>query len=130
MFIIYKLTVLYRNVYDRDQFVSYHKKEIAPRMLIIPGVMKVTLTSIQPLQMDPNVSQEGEFCFMGETFFVNKQAFETALQSQAAMEAAEFFLTDVLNDNSIYIGNIYTYNSLEDTESNVVMMHKINDPSA
>lgn len=82
---MYKTIGLYKRMPNEEEFLHFYTNEIIPRLLNIPGVIKVEVT-----QLISQTNSPDDYFFMAETYFASPEALQQVLNSE---EGAEVFST-------------------------------------
>ena len=98
--IMFKIQGLYKNVYDLEAFEEYYTKVIIPKVLSVPGVLKVDYTTLyhstdeQPKGLD-NIH------VMTETYFESIDEMRRILDSEVGIAITK--MVSALSDGVIQI---------------------------
>jgi hypothetical protein len=98
--IMFKVQGLYKNVYDLEAFEEYYTKVLIPKILSVPGVLKVDYTTLYH-STDEQPEGLDNIHVMTETYFESVEEMKRVLTSEVGIEITN--LISSLTDDVIQI---------------------------
>jgi uncharacterized protein (TIGR02118 family) len=108
---MFKTVGLYREMENPQAFETYYINQIVPKILKIPGVVRVEVTRIFPSPIQPSKQDGNSFFLMSETYFESSEALQNALSTPEGMEAARLIMEAAKNDLEVYVGKADFFHS-------------------
>jgi len=96
---MYKTIGLYKRMPNEDEFLHFYSNVIVPKLLSLPGVIKVEVTQISPQSDSPD-----EYFLMAETYFASPEALQQVLNSSEGKEVLSTMMEHAAPFLSSYIG--------------------------
>ncbi|MGA8942690.1 MAG: EthD family reductase [Thermoactinomyces sp.] len=109
---MYKVIGFYKKEEGIEDFIKYLKEVLIPRVLRIPGVIKVEYTDLMVSNSSPTpVTKENDFAFMCEIYFASPEALQIALESEQGKIITEVWVSQAANYMVAYVGKEEVYNA-------------------
>lgn len=97
---MYKTIGLYKRMDNAEEFYDHFTNVVVPRLLNIPGILKVDVTRLHSTEM----SNDSTFFMMIETYFVSYEGFQRVITSPEGQEALADILSLQADCLTAYVG--------------------------
>jgi uncharacterized protein (TIGR02118 family) len=97
-FLMIKIQGLYKNVWDLDEFEKYYTTVLVPKILSIPGIIKMNYTSLYH-SSDKQPEGLNDIHVMTETYFESVELMREILSSEEAIEITKM-ITALSEENA------------------------------
>jgi uncharacterized protein (TIGR02118 family) len=97
-FLMIKIQGLYKNVWDLDEFEKYYTTVLVPKILSIPGIIKMNYTSLYH-SSDKQPEGLNDIHVMTETYFESVEVMREILSSEEAIEITKM-ITALSEENA------------------------------
>ncbi|TCS91975.1 EthD family reductase [Hazenella coriacea] len=110
---MFKIVGLYRVHNQNEGFEQYYVNELVPRLLEIPGVIKVEVTRLAPSPFHDTlgVKEETPYFMQGDMYFESAESLQEALSSPEGIEVARLIIENAFEFVTLYVGDSYTFHS-------------------
>lgn len=107
---MFKTVGIYKNIKNPEQFEQYYVKEVMPKMLCLPGVIKMELTSLfhASTQQTEGI---GEAQLIIETYFESAETIKRLSVSPEGLELAKIITNNTAGELASFIGRGKTFYS-------------------
>ncbi|MBA4603222.1 EthD family reductase [Thermoactinomyces mirandus] len=109
---MFKVIGFYKKEEGIEEFIEYLKNVLIPRVLQVPGVIKVEYTDLVVSNSSPTpVTKDNDFAFMCEIYFASPEALQIALDSEHGKIITEVWVKHATNYMVAYVGKEEVYNA-------------------
>lgn len=109
---MFKVIGFYKKNEGIEEFIEYLKRVLIPRVLQVPGVVKVEYTDLVVSNSSPTpVTKDNDFAFMCEIYFASPEALQIALESEQGKIITEVWVNQAANYMVAYVGKEEVYNA-------------------
>ena len=107
---MYKIIGYYKRKEGIEGFVEELKDVLIPRILQIPGVIKVEVTDLMVSNSSPTeVTPDNDFAFMCEIYFASPEALQKILASEEGQTVAHTWINHAADYLVAYVGKEEVY---------------------
>lgn len=109
---MFKTVGIYKNIVDIDKFEKYYVSEVIPRMLRLPGVIKMEVTSLfhASEQQAQGIDQAQ---LIIETHFESAETLKKLSSSPEGQEIAKFIINNQAGELASFVGREKSFYSLQ-----------------
>jgi uncharacterized protein (TIGR02118 family) len=109
---MFKTIALYKEIEDAEAFEDFYVNEFIPKMLSLPGVVKLEVNRLLPAPFGGRAeSEEPSYFLLCETYFESAEALQRLLQSPEGMEAASVIMERASEFMTLYVGKEEVYSN-------------------
>ncbi|WP_124728368.1 EthD family reductase [Staphylospora marina] len=100
---MYKTIGLYKQMENPEEFIDFYEQVITPRLLCLPGVVKVEMTRLMASPFRES-QDESAYFLMVETSFESPEALQQVLQSPEGMETVRLLVERAGESMTAFVG--------------------------
>lgn len=101
---MFKTIALYKQIEDPQSFIRFYVHEFVPKMLALPGVVKLEINHLYPsLMSGPSSEEEPTYFLLCETYFESAEALDQLLKSPEGLELARLIMEEASEFMTAYV---------------------------
>ncbi|SEN34150.1 EthD family reductase [Lihuaxuella thermophila] len=106
---MFKTIALYKDIEDAEAFEAFYVNEFIPKMLSLPGVVKLKVNRLLPAPFGERGGQEESYFLLCETYYESAEAMQKVIQSPEGLEAASMIMEKASKFMTVYVGKEEVY---------------------